>query len=80
MRTVIELPDSLMRRVKERLNQENITFRAMVISALENALNEEQKPFTLRDAAAGEPNKQKISEGEINAEIQQFNDFKLQSL
>ena len=69
MRTTVELPDSLMARVKRRLAKRNLTFRALVISALEQVLREEDKPFKLRDASAGGYTEEKVSSEAINRAI-----------
>ena len=47
------MPDKLMSRVKQVIAKRNITFRTLVIDALEQSLNEDKPPFILRDAAAG---------------------------
>jgi hypothetical protein len=53
MRTTIDMPDKLMSRVKQVVAQRNITFRALVIDALEQSLNVEKAPFVLREASVG---------------------------
>ena len=47
------MPDKLMSKVKKVAAERNTTFRALVIDALENSLNEEKAPFVLREASAG---------------------------
>ena len=69
MRTTVDLPESLMDRVKNRIRERKMTFRSMVISALEKALEEDLKPFHLRDASAGESSRTIISSEEINRHI-----------
>jgi hypothetical protein len=66
MRTSIDLPDALLARIKSRLHKQNITFRALVISALEQTLKEETKPFQLQDASVGNPSQNPVSAEEIN--------------
>ena len=66
MRTTVDLPDSLMNRVKLRLSEQKLSFRALVISALEQALHDEPKPFRLRDAAVGAASDEKVSNATIN--------------
>ncbi len=56
MRTTIDLPDSLMERAKRCIAERKLTFRALVISALEQALETSVEPFELRDASAGPAN------------------------
>ncbi|MEC5125185.1 hypothetical protein VSU19_00365 [Verrucomicrobiales bacterium BCK34] len=51
MRTTVDIPDSLMERAKK--HKGSMTFRPLVISALEKALAEETAPFVLQDASAG---------------------------
>ncbi|MBU0679324.1 MAG: hypothetical protein KJ626_14590 [Verrucomicrobia bacterium] len=53
MRTTIDMPDNLMTRAKRVMVERKITFRALVIDALEQVLQEKQKPFILKEAAAG---------------------------
>lgn len=47
------MPDQLLRRVKVVAAERKTTFRAMVVDALEKALQEPFAPFTLRDASVG---------------------------
>ncbi len=47
------MPDLLMKRVRRLLADRNMTFRALVIDALQQALREEPPAFRLRDAATG---------------------------
>jgi len=71
MRTTIDMPDKLMYKVKQVIAKRNTTFRALVIDALENSLNEEKAPFVLRDASAGYNvnGKGKVSSETINNAI-----------
>ena len=71
MRTTIDIPDALMKRVKQRISADNMTFRALVISALESALEEESKTFQLRDASVGDNGSAVVSSLEINEVIDQ---------
>ncbi len=66
MRTTVDLPDSLMARVKNRTREGNMTFRSLVISALEKTLEEDAEPFTLRDAAVGDSGQETVSADAIN--------------
>ena len=68
MRATVELPDSLMDRVKACLATRKLTFRALVISALEQALEEDPKPFKLSDASVGGGTR-RVSSTEINRAI-----------
>ncbi len=56
MRTTIDLPDSLMKRAKHCIAERKLTFRSLVISALEATLDKEVEPFKLRNAAVGKNN------------------------
>jgi len=48
------MPDALLRRAKTVMAKRGMTFRSLVIDALEQALDEDKsKPFVLREAAAG---------------------------
>ena len=69
MRTTVDLPESLMTRIKRCLAERKITFRSLVISALEQALEEERKSFQLRDASVGEPSREVVSSDVINRAI-----------
>ena len=69
MRTTVDIPDSLLRRVKTCLAERKVTFRALVISALEQSLREESRPFELRDASVGEPARKSVSSEDINRAI-----------
>lgn len=54
MRTTIDMPDALFRRAKSVMTKRGMTFRSLVIDALEQSLDDQhQKPFILRDASAG---------------------------
>ena len=54
MRTTIDMPDDLLRRVKPLLAERRITLRALVIDAVERAIETPPFVFRLRDASAGE--------------------------
>ena len=66
MRTTIDIPDALLARVKDRMQRQSITFRAMVISSLEKTLGEDTKPFVLEDASVGKTSDRSVSSNEIN--------------
>ena len=53
MRTTIDVPDDLLTRVKPLLAERKITFRALVIDAVERAIEAPPVSFRLRDASAG---------------------------
>lgn len=67
MRTTIDIPDSLMERVKKYKG--NMTFRSLVISSLEKALATEAVDFVLRDGSVGEAGDEPVSSREINEQI-----------
>ena len=69
MRTTVDLPDGLLRRVKRRLAERKMTFRSLVISALEQTLAEDSQSFTLRDASIGNPDDTLVSNAAINDAI-----------
>ena len=73
MRTSIDIPDPLMAKVKERLHRQKITFRTLVVAALEAELAKDERGagFRLRDAAAGEPfgESGRVTSEEVNAAI-----------
>ena len=68
MRTTIDLPESLMARVRTWMAERNVTFRSLVISALEQALQQNTEPFHLRDASVGDSQKT-VSNQTINRAI-----------
>lgn len=48
------MPDTLFRRAKTVMSKRGMTFRSLVIDALEQALDENRsKAFVLREASAG---------------------------
>ncbi|MGB0333869.1 MAG: hypothetical protein ACPGGN_00750 [Opitutales bacterium] len=53
MRTTIDMPDSLMKRVKLAAARRNTTFRALVVHALERTLDDMPDSFELEDASTG---------------------------
>jgi len=53
MRTTIDVPDDLLKRVKPLLAERKMTFRALVIDAVERAIEVPAVSFRLRDASAG---------------------------
>ena len=53
MRTTIDLPDPLLKRVRKVLAARNMTLRSLVISALERELCPKPRKFKLREASAG---------------------------
>jgi hypothetical protein len=53
MRTTIDVPDDLLRRVRPLLAERKMTFRALVIDAVERAIEVPAASFRLRDASAG---------------------------
>ena len=69
MRTTIDLPDSLIQKAKNRMHKNKQTLRSLIIKGLEQVLEEDSKPFRLRDASVGSPNSKKISSEEINKAI-----------
>ena len=69
MRTTIDLPDSLMDRAKRCIAERKVTFRALVISALEQELDEQAEPFLLKDAAVGAASESVVSSEAINQAI-----------
>lgn len=53
MRTTIDVPDDLIRRTRPVLAARKMTFRALVIDAVERVLEAPPVTFKLRDASAG---------------------------
>ena len=78
MRTTVDLPDILVKRIKALTTEKNITFRSLVITALEKELDEEKFSFVLRDASVGSPTKDPISNEEINRHLDDARDFDFQ--
>lgn len=70
MRTTIDVPDDLMRRTRRVLAARKMTFRALVIDAVERLLEAPQVSFKLRDASAGHKGRaQKVTNEAINRAI-----------
>lgn len=65
------MPDVLMEKVRAVLARRNLTFRALVIDAVERAIEGDPGPFLLRDASAGFAARKdrRISETAINQAI-----------
>ncbi|MFT5469093.1 MAG: hypothetical protein ACI8UO_004208 [Verrucomicrobiales bacterium] len=77
MRTTVDIPDSLMARVKNRIHKQGTTFRTLVISALENAMEEDSpaRDFQMRDASVGSSSKDgPVTSDQINAAIDGIRD------
>lgn len=73
MRTTIDMPDDLMARTRPFLAERNMTFRALVIDAIERTLAVPSTPFQLRDASAGsEPEGDGVSGEAINQAIDEL--------
>jgi len=53
MRTTIDMPDDLLTRVRPFLEERKMTLRALVIDAVERAIETPSVAFRLRDASAG---------------------------
>lgn len=53
MRTTIDVPDDLLKRVRPLLAERKMTFRALVIDAVERVIQSPSAVFRLRDACAG---------------------------
>jgi hypothetical protein len=53
MRTTIDVPDDLLKRARPLLAERKMTFRALVIDAVERAIETPSVSFSLRDAAVG---------------------------
>ena len=58
-----------MDRAKRCMLERKVTFRALVISALEQAMAEDAEPFVLQDAAAGTTGRVSVSCEAINQAI-----------
>ncbi len=72
MRTTIDVPDDLLKRARPLLAERKMTFRALVIDAVERAIEAPSVSFTLRDAAAGYPGDDGgVSSESINRAIDQ---------
>jgi hypothetical protein len=67
----MDMPDSLLRRVKKVMIKRKMTFRALVIDALERTLEEPSKTFQLRDASVGSrtDRSEPLSVDEVNRSI-----------
>ncbi len=68
MRTTIDIPDPLMKRVKRAAAGRKTTVRMLVLDALERSLADKPQSFTLRDASEGNPSR-KLDAATINRAI-----------
>lgn len=75
MRTTVDLPDNLVKRIKARTAEKNVTFRSLVIAALEKELAEKSGSFQLRDASVGACKKLPVSNETINRYLDASRDF-----
>ena len=69
IRTTIDMPDELLRRVKQIAIQRNTTFRGLVIEALEQSVCSQPAVFRLRDASIPATTPQRLSPSQINQAI-----------
>ena len=53
MRTTIDVPDDLLKRARPLLVERKMTFRALVIDAIERVIEAPPVSFRLRDASVG---------------------------
>jgi len=82
MRTTIDMPDALFRRAKMVMAKRGMTFRSLVIDALEQALDENRsKAFVLREASAGYAVDKKggVSRQNINKKIDEIREPRVTS-
>jgi len=75
MRTTVDLPDKLVKRIKACTAERKVTFRALVVAALEKELAEDQGPFQLRDASAGVTKKSPVPNEVITRHLDASRDF-----
>jgi predicted transcriptional regulator len=68
MRTTIDMPDRLLKRVKQVAAERKTTFRALVVDALERSLAERPRSFKLRDASVGPKPGRKGGKEEVSTE------------
>jgi hypothetical protein len=71
MRTTIDIPDHLMKRVKRVAAQRKTTLRGLMLDALERSLSAKPEPFELRDASVG-PETQSVGSASINRAIDEL--------
>lgn len=70
MRTTIDVPDDLLKRVRPLLAERKMTFRALVIDAVERVIQAPSATFRLRDASAGHTDEETaVSSEAINCAI-----------
>ena len=70
MRTTIDVPDDLLKRMKPVLAERKMTFRALVIDAVERVIQAPPAAFRLRDASVGDAGEgTTVSSGAINRAI-----------
>lgn len=79
MRTTVDIPDSLSRRVKRAAAERGTTMRELIIDALEQNLEPPRRGFRLRDASAGQREDAGPDAAAVNAAIDALRepDFRL---
>jgi len=79
MRTTIDMPDDLLKRARPLLAERKMTMRALVIDALERAIEAPVVSYRLRDASAGSADEEGgVSSGAINRAIDEAREPSLQ--
>jgi predicted transcriptional regulator len=69
MRTTIDMPDSLSRRLKRAAADRKTTMRALIVQAVKQSLDTPAAPFRLRDAAVGHSGNPVMDAASVNQAI-----------
>ncbi len=77
MRTTIDMPDGLMSKVRRVTAERNMTFRALVIDALDKEIRNKPGRFQLRDASAGYETTASVTSDDINRALDEQRDERL---
>lgn len=69
MRTTIDMPDGLARKLKQAAAQRKTTMRELIVDAVERSLESPSSAFRLRDASVGPSDDPTVAAETINQAI-----------
>lgn len=74
MRTTIDMPDALMRRLKHLAAERKSTLRELIIHSVEQHLDSPSVAFKIRNASVGGPEDNPVSSQQIQKAISTINE------
>lgn len=74
MRTTIDMPDPLMRRLKHLAAERKSTLRDLIIQSVEQHLDSPSVSFKMRNASVGRPKDDSVSSQQIQEAISTINE------